>query len=405
MKNAAPYLSSTTNMYAAPSSDMYKSSHPSPYSVGRGGGVAVTTSHSADSSNHHRTLAPPPHNSQYYVACYFAGGLSSGIRWILSPMELVKTRLQTAAVMSATATVSVGGGVLSSAARSGAVETMWSTMASIYAHEGGVRGLLRGLGPTAAAYWFQTSTKYSLYEILKDQISATSWDTKYGPTSNAAGNGAAPLLSPPSTPGWVYVVSAATAEAVAVVLMCPWEMVKVKLQTTRNNSTFPSRFGPALAEMMRHRRAYNFPFGSLGPLWGRQVPGTIANFYTFEHTAQCLYAVLGTQKSDCTTLTQLSVTYGAGQVAGVCCAVVTHPADSLLSYQAVWSSKNSGLTSGHCSRSRFHAIQNLRDIVRTVGWYRLATRGLATRMLVTGQVIAGQWLLYDTTRSLLGCKS
>jgi hypothetical protein len=42
--------------------------------------------------------------------------------------------------------------------------------------------------------------------------------------------------------------------------------------------------------------------------------------------------------------------------------------------------------------------------VRTVGWYRLATRGLATRMLVTGQVIAGQWLLYDTTKSLLGCK-
>jgi solute carrier family 25 (mitochondrial phosphate transporter), member 3 len=323
-------------------------------------------------------------------------------------MELVKTRLQTAA--AATTCVSRCGGVLASGRT---VETsMWSTMASIYAHEGGVRGLFRGLGPTAAAYWFQTSTKYSLYEILKDQISATSWDTSVGPPACAAAagqpgeyrtNGTTALsLRPP--PGWVYVVSAATAEAVAVVFMCPWEMVKVKLQTTRMNNTFPSRFGPALAEMMRHRRAYNFPFGSLGPLWGRQVPGTIVNFYTFENTAQCLYAMLGVRKSDCTTLTQLSVTYGAGQVAGVCCAVVTHPADSLLSYQAVWSSRNSTGSSAPSGNGRSHAVQNLRDIVRTVGWYRLATRGLATRMLVTGQVIAGQWLLYDTTKSLLGWK-
>jgi solute carrier family 25 (mitochondrial phosphate transporter), member 3 len=322
-------------------------------------------------------------------------------------MELAKTRLQTAAATAAAISSSGGGTVLANAAAAAAETTLtvWSTMTSIYAHEGGVRGLLRGLGPTAAAYWFQTSTKYSLYEILKDQISAnTSWDTTSVPAATAANRGTM-ALSPP--PGWVYVVSAATAEAVAVVFMCPWEMVKVKLQTTRNNSTntFPSRFGPALAEMMRHRRAYNFPFGSLGPLWGRQVPGTIVNFYAFENTAQCLYNALGTQKSDCSTLTQLSVTYGAGQVAGVCCAVVTHPADSLLSYQAVWSSNNSGQhVSGQGSRRHYAVAQNLRDIVRTVGWYRLATRGLATRMLVTGQVIAGQWLLYDTTKSLLGWK-
>jgi solute carrier family 25 (mitochondrial phosphate transporter), member 3 len=137
---------------------------------------------------------------------------------------------------------------------------------------------------------------------------------------------------------------------------------------------------------MRNRRHYNFPFGSLGPLWGRQIPGTIVNFYTFERTVQFIYNCLGNDKDDYTVLQQLGVTLCAGNVAGVCCALVSHPADSLISLKAL----------------PMYAGQSVRHIVQSVGWYRLATRGLAPRILVTGQIISMQWLLYDSFKSILG---
>lgn len=47
-------------------------------------------------------------------------------------------------------------------------------------------------------------------------------------------------------------------------------MVKVKIQTSPSG-TFPTAFGPALAAMQANRAETRFPFGSLVPLWGRQV--------------------------------------------------------------------------------------------------------------------------------------
>jgi solute carrier family 25 (mitochondrial phosphate transporter), member 3 len=303
------------------------------------------------------------HDSQYYLSCYLAGGLSSSIRWILSPLELIKTRLQTShtfAPSAASVTAPLN-------------NTMVGTFANIYANEGAT-GLFRGLGPTAAAYWLQTSTKYSLYEMIKDRLSEShnvGWSS-----------------------GLVYVASAATAEAIADILMCPFEMLKVKIQTNAANMNnvnqqrpFPNRFGPALQEMIRHRKLYNFPFGSLGPVWGRQIPGTIVNFCTFENAVSMIYSGLGSQnKSDYSPTQQLGVTVLAGYIAGVCCAVVSHPADSIISLKSL---------------PEYHGHSAV-QIIRRVGWYRLATKGLAPRILMTGQIIAFQWLLYDSIKSVFG---
>lgn len=290
----------------------------------------------------------------YYASCYLAGGLSSGIRWVLSPLELVKTRMQ--------------------AGNSGS-SSMAGTFRSVYLQEG-ASGLFRGLGPTAVAYWFQTSTKYGLYEVIKDQLTAA---TAVGINNREMS---------PLHRGWIYVTAAATAEAVADVLMCPWEMLKVKMQTASINSSFPSHLGPALSEMTRNRTLYNFPFGSLGPLWGRQIPGTIVNFYTFENAVSVIYSDIlgGKPKEDYSSLQQLGVTFAAGYIAGFCSAVISHPADSLVSLKSMPE----------------HSGQSALQIAREVGLYRLATKGLAPRILVTGQIISVQWLLYDGFKSLMG---
>lgn len=305
----------------------------------------------------------PHHDARYYASCYIAGGMSSSIRWVLSPLELVKTRMQAG---------SSGSGSNISNSISGALR-------NIYALEGAA-GLFRGLGPTSVAYGFQTSTKYGLYEVLKDRLTAAALNHHTGSTMSEQEIRERYRVL-------IYVTAAATAEAVADVLMCPWEMIRVKIQTaTAGSNHFPTRLGPAFSEMVRNRQHYNYPFGSLAPLWGRQIPGTIVNFYTFETAVSMIYSQLPKPKEDYSGLQQLGVTFAAGYMAGFCSAVISHPADSLVSLMAL---------PQHSGKSAF-------QIAKHVGLYQLATKGLAPRILITGKIISVQWLLYDSFKSLMG---
>ncbi|KAG1746997.1 hypothetical protein EDD22DRAFT_1004367 [Suillus occidentalis] len=48
---------------------------------------------------------------------------------------------------------------------------------------------------------------------------------------------------------------------------------------TSPSSTFPTTFGAALAEMSKTKAETQYPFGSLVPLWSRQIPYTMAKFF------------------------------------------------------------------------------------------------------------------------------
>ena len=52
----------------------------------------------------------------------------------------------------------------------------------------------------------------------------------------------------------------------------------------------------------------------------------------FENTVQALYKyVVPKPKAECSKVEQLGVSFAAGYIAGVFCAVVSHPADNLVS--------------------------------------------------------------------------
>lgn len=77
-------------------------------------------------------------------------------------------------------------------------------------------------------------------------------------------------------------------------------------------------------------------YKGLPPLWMRQIPYTMMKFACFERTVEALYKhvvpkVIGKQRADCTKSEQLVVTFVAGYIAGVFCAVVSHPADTVVS--------------------------------------------------------------------------
>lgn len=74
-------------------------------------------------------------------------------------------------------------------------------------------------------------------------------------------------------------------------------------------------------------------YKGLVPLWLRQIPYTMMKFACFERTLELLYQyVVPKPRESCTKGEQLIVTFAAGYIAGVFCAVVSHPADSVSHY-------------------------------------------------------------------------
>ena len=64
----------------------------------------------------------------------------------------------------------------------------------------------------------------------------------------------------------------------------------------------------------------------------RQIPYTMMKFAAFERTVEFLYKhVVPVPRDQLGKPSQLVVTFAAGYIAGVFCAVVSHPADSVVS--------------------------------------------------------------------------
>lgn len=244
-----------------------------------------------------------------------------------------------------------------------------STAISTISAEEGSRGLWKGWAPTLIGYSLQGLFKFGLYEYFKDFY------------SNLAGEENAVTYR-----GLIYLAGSASAEVFADVALCPMEMVKVKVQTAPKG-TFPTGLVAATSQMSANRAETRFPFGSVVPLWSRQIPYTMAKFFFFEKVVEMFYTYVFTKPKDTyNKATQLGVTFASGYLAGVICAIVSHPADSLVSQLA--KADNKGKSIG--------------TIASEVGIKNLMTKGLGTRVIMIGTLTGLQWWIYDSFKSAMG---
>ena len=72
-------------------------------------------------------------------------------------------------------------------------------------------------------------------------------------------------------------------------------------------------------------------YKGLYPLWARQIPYTMMKFASFETIVEILYSRLPGQKSDYSNAAQTGVAFTGGYLAGILCAIVSHPADVMVS--------------------------------------------------------------------------
>jgi len=279
-------------------------------------------------------------STEYYLKCCVGGSVSCGLtHTLITPLDLVKCRMQ----VDAAKYPSLGQGFK-------------VTMA-----EGGSKGLARGWAPTAIGYSMQGACKFGFYEVFKNM---------YG---NAIGEEAAY-----NNQVALFLVASASAEFFADIALCPMEAVKVRIQTSNYASTLRECFPKMKAE-----EGSGTFFKGLKPLWMRQIPYTMMKFACFEKTVVALYEYCVPKPRDqCSKSEQLMVTFAAGYIAGVFCAIVSHPADSVVSLI----NKNPGKSAG----------QILSELGPKGVW-----KGLGARIIMIGTLTALQWFIYDGVKVAL----
>ncbi|EPY38343.1 solute carrier family 25 (mitochondrial phosphate transporter), member 3 [Angomonas deanei] len=291
-----------------------------------------------------------PHDTSYYLKCIGGGILACGTtHTAVCPLDVVKCNMQIYPEQ---------------------YKSLGQGFKLVIKQEGyGSAGLLKGWLPTFIGYSFQGAGKFGLYEVFKDFY------------SNLAGEEMTKQWG-----GAVWLAGSASAEFIADLFLCPFEMAKVKIQTSPKG-TFPTNLGEAIAKM-RADPTSGFPYKSLVPLWCRQIPYTMAKFYFFERIIRLMYQYVFTAKprDEYSKGTQLGITFLSGYLAGIICAIVSHPADTLVSARAKPGNSSKGYG----------------QIAKEMGYMNICTKGLGTRILMIGTLTGLQWWIYDTYKVSLG---
>ncbi|RDY03612.1 Mitochondrial phosphate carrier protein 3, mitochondrial, partial [Mucuna pruriens] len=265
----------------------------------------------------------------YYAACSAGGVFSCGLTHMaVTPLDLVKCNMQIDPVKYKNITSGFG----------------------ILLKEQGAKGFFRGWVPTLLGYSAQGACKFGFYEFFKKYYSD--------------------LAGPENAVKYktiIYLAGSASAEVIADVALCPMEAVKVRVQTQPG---FARGLSDGLPKFLKAEGAAGL-YKGIVPLWGRQIPYTMMKFASFETVVEMIYKhVIPSPKEKCSK--------------SVLCAIVSHPADNLVSFL----NNAKGATVG--------------DAVKKIGMVGLFTRGLPLRIVMIGTLTGAQWGLYDSFKVFAG---
>lgn len=283
------------------------------------------------------------YSPEFYQACVIGGAMACGLTHMaVTPLDVVKCNIQVDPKKY--------GGI--------------SQGFGIVLREQGFSGLVRGWFPTLLGYSAQGALKFGLYEYFKKTY------------ADMAGEEVAKKYQ-----SLIYLAGSASAEFFADIALCPFEAVKVKVQTVPG---FAKGLSDGLPKFVAQEGVAGL-FKGVTPLWARQIPYTMMKFGAFENTVTALYKyVIPKPKSECSKTEQLGVSFLAGYIAGVFCAVVSQPADNLVSKM----NAQKGVPAS--------------AIIKEMGWAALFTRGLGLRIIMVGTLTGLQWGIYDAYKVYVG---
>jgi len=289
----------------------------------------------------------------YYLKGALAGGICCGItHGAVCPIDVVKTRIQLEPTVYNRGMVAAFGQVIKNE---------------------GVGALATGLAPTVFGYFIQGWFKFGGVEFFKIQFVKSlgeqkAWDNRTG----------------------IYLASSAMAEFIADIFLCPLEATRIKLVAKPD---FASSMPSAMAKIASEEGVLTGFYSGFGPILFKQIPYTMAKFAVQGKAAEMIYNSLGKTPKDMTTMGNVNVSLGSGVIAGVAAAIISHPADTLLSKINKAGAGGTGST-----------MSRLANIAKETGYMKLCTQGLGARCIMIGTLTAGQFGIFDSVMNVLGAK-
>lgn len=236
----------------------------------------------------------------------------------------------------------------------------------------GAGALLTGLGPTAAGYFLQGGFKFGGYELFKKTlIDLVGLETA---TRNRTA---------------VYLGASALGEFFADIALCPLEATRIRLVS---QPSFATGLLSGFSKIARTEGFSGF-YSGFGPILFKQIPYTMAKFVVFERFSELVYKSLSTPKDQIASSTQSLINLGSGLVAGAAAAIISQPADTMLSKI----NKTKALP-GETTTSR------LVKLAKELG-LRGSFGGLGPRIIMVGTLTAGQFMIYGDVKKLLNTGS
>ncbi|CAM6031272.1 unnamed protein product, partial [Sphagnum compactum] len=189
----------------------------------------------------------------------------------------------------------------------------------------------------------------------------------------------------------IYLGSSAAAEFIADIFLCPLEATRIRLVS---NPSFASGLVSGAARLVREDGVLKGFYSGFGPILLKQVPYTMAKFAVQGAAAEVIsYNLLGRELSTLTGAAKLGVSLSSGVIAGVAAAVISHPADTLLSKVNKAGAGGDG-----------PIFTRLGRIASEIGLFKLMTVGLGARCVMIGTLTAGQFLLFDIVMDITGAE-
>jgi len=300
----------------------------------------------------HSGVPPPPTGANLYARFAFAGAVCCAVtHGALTPVDVVKTRMQLEPEVYNKGFI---GGFRQVIAKEGA------------------GALLTGLGPTAAGYFLQGAFKFGGYEFWKKTfIDAVGVDK--------ASDYRAPI----------YLASAGIAEFFADIALCPLEATRIRLVS---QPEFASGLVSGFSRILSQEGVGAF-YGGFVPILFKQVPYTMAKFGVYEAVFEKMIQATGKTKETLKASTFTSLNLAAGVIAGMAAAIISQPADTMLSkVNKVRAEPGAGM------------MTRLSLVASQLGLKGLFA-GTGARLVMVGTITAGQFAIYGDIKKALGATS
>ncbi|KAI8084736.1 mitochondrial carrier domain-containing protein [Halteromyces radiatus] len=302
------------------------------------------------------TVAPvqlknkPPTGIDLYSRFAIAGALGCGItHGAMTPVDVVKTRIQLSPEIYN--------------------KGMISGFRQVIKNEG-AGALLTGFGPTATGYFIQGALKFGGYEFWKKTF------------IDIVGVDKASDYRMP-----IYLVASGIAEFFADIALCPLEATRIRLVS---QPTFANGLVSGFTRLLKEEGVLRGFYSGFGPILFKQVPYTMAKFGVYEVAVEKILQAVNTPKDQLSPSTLTFIDLDAGIIAGISAALISQPADTLLSKI----NKEKGLP-GQSVTSR------LIGLTRQLGVKGLFL-GTFARVTLVSVLTAGQFAIYGDIKRMLG---